>query len=160
MTDFLSGLAARVAAFTPDETAVARHCFRALLAGGAARAATIPEALGLDPARVASALAALRRRGSLAVDEAGAVTVARGLSAPPTPHRLAVSGAVAYACCAVDAIGIPAALFLDARIESRCHECGAPLAVVMRAGAVAQAPPSIVIWAADLDPERSVREYT
>jgi hypothetical protein len=160
MTDFLSGLAARVAALTPEETAVARHCFRALLAGRPAIAATIPESLGLDADRVTGALAALCRRGSLAVDETGTVTVARGLSAPATPHRLAIGDTVVHACCAVDAIGIPAALGADAVVQSRCHACGTELTVVLRGGVVTDMPPSIVIWAADLEPDRSVREHT
>ena len=42
-----------------------------------------------------------------------------------TPHRLMLDGRQLYAFCAVDAVGIPAALQVDAQVESRCHMCGA-----------------------------------
>jgi len=161
MTEFLSGLAARLAALTDDEAAVSRHCFRALLAGRPARLSALAEATGRDAAGVARAVAALSGRGHLGIDEASAtVTVARGLSASPTPHRLRLDARTLHACCAVDAVGIPAALGADAVVESRCEPCGAALTITMRAGAVVAAPPSIVIWAADLDPARSLREHT
>jgi hypothetical protein len=82
------------------------------------------------------------------------------VSAPATPHRLTVGDTVVHACCAVDAVGIPAALAADAVVESHCHGCGTPLTVLFRGGVVTDAPASIVIWAADLEPDRSVREHT
>jgi alkylmercury lyase len=161
LTDFLAGLAARVAALTDDEAAVSRHCFRALLAGHPARLSTLAEATGRDAAGIGRAVDALSGRGHLGIDEAsGTVTVARGLSASPTPHRLRLDTRTLHVCCAVDAVGIPAALGIDAVVESRCRQCGAALALTMRAGAVVAAPPGIVIWAADLDPARSLHEHT
>ncbi len=161
MTDFLTGLAARVAALTDDEAAVSRHCFHALLAGRPARLSALAEAIGRDAADIGRAVEALRGRGHLVIDEAaGTVTVARGLSASPTPHRLHLDARTLHVCCAVDAVGIPAALRTDAVVESRCRQCGAALTLTMRAGAVVAAPPAIVIWAADLDPARSLHEHT
>ena len=161
MTDFLTGLAARVAALTDDEAAVSRHCFRALLAGRPARLSALAAETGRDAAGVGRAVEALRGRGHLGIDEvSGTVTVARGLSAAPTPHRLRLDIRTLHVCCAVDAVGIPAALGTDAVVQSRCRQCGAALTIAMRAGVVVAAPPEIVIWAADLDPAGSLHEHT
>jgi alkylmercury lyase len=77
-----------------------------------------------------------------------------------TPHRLVLSGQPLYAFCAVDAVGIPAALELDARVESRCHGCGMPLLLTLTRGAVTQAPPGTVVWATERDLSRPLHTYT
>jgi alkylmercury lyase len=157
--DFLAGLAARSAAFTTTEAAVTRHCFRALLAGGPAAVTTLPSALGLPREDVDTAVTGLVARGAMVI-ERGAVVVSSGLSHAPTPHRVVLDGAARHVCCAVDAVGIPVALGSSARVDSRCELCGAPVTVTIGAGRIEPAPPSVVIWAADLDPTRSVREHT
>jgi alkylmercury lyase-like protein len=157
--DFLAGLAARAAAFTVADAAVTRHCFRALLAGHPASVAGLASAVGLPDQDVERAVAALAAAGTILID-GDAVTVAGGLSDSPTAHRVVLDGVTRHVCCAVDAIGIPAALGLIAHVESRCALCGAALTVGVDAGHVAAEPKSVVIWAADLDPTRSVREYT
>jgi hypothetical protein len=138
---------------------VTQHCFRALLAGEPAPVADLPSALGRPPLDVDAAVGGLVARGALAVEH-GAVVVASGLSQPATPHRVVLDGAARHVCCAVDAVGIPVALGGVAHIESRCELCRAPVAVTVTAGRVESRPVSVVIWAADLDPTRSVREYT
>ncbi|HUF93516.1 MAG TPA: organomercurial lyase [Candidatus Limnocylindria bacterium] len=160
MAGFLDDLAERARGYTPEEVAVARACFSALLTGAPA---VIPDVLsgldiGVDAGR--RVLAALEEKGVLAIS-AGAITVARGLSRPPTDHRLHVNeGPALYACCAVDAVAIPAALGADARVTSRCHACRAPIMISITGGQLARVAPDVVIWAADADPGRSLREYT
>jgi alkylmercury lyase-like protein len=161
MTDFLSGLAARLTEFTSVESAIARHCFRALLSGRPAAVAALAGAVGHDPALVRAAVDALCRRGHLAVDAAsGTVTVARGLSSTPTPHRLTTTDATVHACCAVDAVAIPAALRAEATVDSRCETCLRPLRIVIRDGAVLDPTASVVVWAADMADGGSILEHT
>lgn len=159
LVDFLAGLAAHAAAFTAAEAAVTRHCFRALLAGEPAAVASLPSSLGVAREDVEAAVAGLVARGAMLI-EGGAVVVASGLSQPPTPHRVVLDGVARHVCCAVDAVGIPAALGRPARVESHCKLCRAPVAVAISGGRVEAEPASVVIWAADLDPTRSVREHT
>ena len=159
MQDFLTGLAERAAAFTPAEAAITRHCFRALLDGRPASVGGLSSALALATEDVERTVCRLTARGAIVVEH-GAVTVASGLSQPPTPHRLRWDDRTRYVCCAVDAVGIPAALGGTARVESRCELCAAPVAVTLRPGHVETQPASVLIWAADLDPARSVREFT
>jgi hypothetical protein len=157
--DFLHALAARGAAYTPAEAAITRHCFRALLAGVPAAVADLEDALALSSADVQKAVAALGAGGALGIEH-GVVNVAGGLSQPPTAHRLVLDGAVRHVCCAVDAVGIPAALGGVARVDSRCEACRASITVTLAGGRPASTPDSVVIWAANVDSGRSVREYT
>jgi alkylmercury lyase-like protein len=54
----------------------------------------------------------------------------------PTPHRVAAGGRVWTGTCAWDALGIPAALHGDGRIDSECACCGEPVALDVVAGAL------------------------
>lgn len=84
----------------------------------------------------------------------------RGLSLVETRDRLTLGGRQLYAWCAVDAVGIPAALGGEARVDSCCHHCGAPLPVALRDGAVAGAPPGMMVWAVERELSRPLRAYT
>jgi alkylmercury lyase len=157
MADFLDGAAEFLATFTKPERAVSRHAFLRLLEGRGAALSEVGGALGLSAEAVAAAVRGLRERGTLLVDdETGTIVGARGLTLRPTRHALAMSGRRFYAFCAIDAIGIPAALGADARVASGCHGCGAPVALTLRV----QAPAGTVIWASERDPARSLREHT
>ena len=56
--------------------------------------------------------------------EGDAITGAAGLSVAPASHRLHMAGHPLYTWCALDAVGIPAALGLDATIESSYADGG------------------------------------
>ena len=160
MAGFLDDLRARANAYTPEETTVARACFNTLLTGSPAGITDVLSRLAAPAEAVTASLAALEQKGVLAIDADG-VTVARGLSRLPTAHRLRVNeGPVVFACCAVDAIGIPAALGDNALVTSRCHACMAPIAITIAGGRLVNPSPAVIIWAADTDHSRSLREYT
>jgi alkylmercury lyase len=160
MAGFLDDLSARARAYTPEETTVARACFNALLTGSPVGIPDLLSRLAAPAEAVTAILAALQQKGVLAIDADG-VTVARGLSRLPTAHRLSMNaGPVIFACCAVDAIGIPAALGGNARVTSRCHACMAPIAIAITGGRLVNPSPAVIIWAADTDHSRSLREYT
>lgn len=52
----------------------------------------------------------------------------------PTVHRVDAGGRAWTGTCAWDALGIPAALHCDGRIESACACCGEPVALEVRDG--------------------------
>ena len=159
MVSFLDGLEAYLATFSDAERAVSRHAFRALLAGRAMPRTDFAAPLALAPNVAAAAIDRHVERGTMLVEDER-VVAARGLSLPRTAHALELDGRRLHAFCAVDAIGIPVALGLDARIQSACHDCRAPLALALARGVLTDAPPGIVIWAVDRDPERSLRGHT
>jgi hypothetical protein len=55
-------------------------------------------------------------------------------SAVERAHRVEAGGRAWFANCAWDALGIPAALHADGRIDSECPDCGEPLELEVRDG--------------------------
>jgi hypothetical protein len=160
MTDFLEEIERFFASFSPEEVAVSRYAFQALLGSEPAKLAELPAALALPSAVVTGAVGRLVERGVVVVDETGRMVGVRGLSLPETDHRLTLAGRHYYAFCAVDAVGIPAALKADARVESRCHHCRMPLTLELKDGVIVGSPEGMVIWAVERDLTRSLRAYT
>ncbi|HUF52964.1 MAG TPA: organomercurial lyase [Dehalococcoidia bacterium] len=83
---------------------------------------------------VDAAIATLLGLGLMTVDEAGRVTGSHGLSLIPSDHRVLFDVGVRFVWCAVDAVGIPAAMRLNAEVESHCFQCGLPVSLTMRNG--------------------------
>ena len=161
MPDFVEGIEQFLQSFSPEELAVTRGVFRRLLDGYSTRLETLAVALGMPPTVVKTAAARLVERGTMALDaETGQLVGARGLSLTKTPHRLALNGPQLYAFCAVDAVGIPAALELDARVESHCRACGASVVLTLTKGVVTEAPSGTVVWATERDLTRPLHTYT
>ena len=161
MTDFLDGIDEFLEGFTPEERAVSQAVFRRILDGETTQRETLAAVLDMAPAVVDATVARLVERGTLARDQAsGNIVGARGLTLAETGHRLTIDGRALHAYCAVDAVGIPVALGRSARVESRCHVCGRPLDLTIERGTVVDAPAGAVIWAAERDLGRSLREYT
>jgi Alkylmercury lyase len=77
---------------------------------------------------------ALLRVGRVEVDDDGVVVGVHGLVARATPHRIEHADGVVHTWCALDAIGIPAALGIDATARTSCPACGAGLAADLRGG--------------------------
>lgn len=55
--------------------------------------------------------------------------------ARPTAHRIEHAGGSVHTWCALDAVGIPAALGIDATAATSCPACGAELTLLLRSGA-------------------------
>ncbi len=160
MADFVEEIERFLASFSPEENAVSRHAFRTLLDGRPVTVTELPAALRLPPAVVEAAVENLTNRGTMVVDSNTARIVGvRGLSLVEASHRFTLEGRQLYAWCAVDAVGIPAALGADARIDSHCHHCRAPLTLELKGGRV-EAPDGLVIWAVERDLTRSLRTHT
>ena len=75
----------------------------------------------------ASALRRLHDAHALVLDEAGAIRMALPFSAVPTGHRVVAGSRSWWANCAWDALAIPAALGIDARIEASWIDTGEPV---------------------------------
>jgi alkylmercury lyase len=82
----------------------------------------------------AAAVEALVQGGRLELDDQGVVVGVHGLTARPTAHRIERPGGTAHTWCALDAIGIPAALALNAVAVTTCPACGAVLRVSLHGG--------------------------
>lgn len=99
-------------------------------------------------------------QGRLTLDERGdAIVAAGGLSLVPSRHRLLLNGRQLYTWCALDAVGFAAGLQADARVESRCAGCGAPIWLEFEAGEVRRAShPELRLSLVAPDLSRSLRD--
>src|SRR5262249_24938634 len=119
--------------------------FDLVRAGRPAGGADLAAALRADPSTMEAAVGALTARGLLERDSHGAVVGVHGLTLWPTRHRLVLDGIALYTWCALDAIGIPAALGIDAEVTTVCGWCAQSLRLLVDDGApIADAPH--VLW--------------
>jgi hypothetical protein len=70
---------------------------------------------------------------------------AHGLTMLPTPHQIRVPAGTRHTWCGFDAVGIPAALGLDATAVTSCTYCGRTIAVELARGEPL-AGSSAVVW--------------
>jgi hypothetical protein len=127
---------------SPDEERALTEVFWGLLRGAPVPVSAV--SLSLDAA--GDVLARLEGKRCLRRRADGAVIAARGLMVQPSSHRLITAQGQVYTQCAVDAIGIPAALGLEGRIEDRCALCGRAVTVMVAPwGEVAARPESAAI---------------
>lgn len=135
-----------VPAGTPSQDRVRRAVLTGLLFRSPVDTAALSVATGLPEAAVEEALAALSEGG--AIHRSGGVVVAAyPLSAVPTGHRLHVGRTTTYACCAIDALGIPFLVDGPVNLASECAECGRAITVRMDGERVlAVAPESPVVF--------------
>lgn len=115
---------------------VRRHVYFSVVANG--RPPTTAEsaaAFGVAEAEVADAYRRLHEAHALVLfPETTQVWMANPFCFAPTPHRVTAAGRSWTGTCAWDALGIPAALHADGRIESSCACCAEPLSLEVREG--------------------------
>src|SRR5258708_2612146 len=85
------------------------------------------------------------RAGRLELDDRGRALGVHGLVMRPTAHRIEHAGGVVHTWCALDAIGIPAALSIEATATTTCATCTAELTVELRNGH-AVGEPAYRLW--------------
>jgi alkylmercury lyase len=74
--------------------------------------------------------------GRLELDDEGRVAGVHGLVARETRHRILLASRAVHTWCAFDAIGIPAALEVDATAETACPTCEQPISLTTEQGVV------------------------
>lgn len=130
----------------PETRAVHRAVLRRLLAGaGPAAGAEIAADAGLAPDAVEAALVRLDTADLVLLTQ-GRVRLAYPLSAVPTAFAVAFEGGrLCHACCAVDALGLPAMTGEAATIRAVCHHCGE--ALILRVGPEGPADShDVMVW--------------
>lgn len=84
--------------------------------------------------------------GRLEVDEAGLLVGVHGLVARTTRHRIDHAAGAVHTWCALDAIGIPAALAIDATAVTSCPTCDIELRVELREGEPVDTEEPLRLW--------------
>ena len=75
------------------------------------------------------------------------IWMAAPFSAIPTPFSVSVDERRYFANCIWDALGIPACLHADARIDTHCPDCAAPLRLEVRDGALEEPGDGVIHFA-------------
>lgn len=104
--------------------------------GVAPTRAELARVTGLAANAVATSMARLAAAHVLVLDDAGELRMAMPFSAVPTAFRVRSDDRAWWANCAWDALGIAAATGRDVDITTDCPDCGAPLALGVRNGAL------------------------
>ena len=128
--------------FEDMDAAVRRHVYGRLAQGASAPSASdTAAALGAGVDEVESAYRRLHDQRALVLHPGTSeIWMAHPFSAVPTDVRVeAADGRRWWANCAWDGLGIPAATGADARVATRCADCGATIELDVRGGAVAPA---------------------
>lgn len=123
-----------LASLSAAAAAVRRAAFTRLRHGDMASVAALAVDTGLTGPAVREALTALVGTGTATLDEDGQVVAVGGLSVVPAAHELMLNGRPFWTWCAFDAIGIPAALGVDALARTRCGHCNTRLEVTVTDG--------------------------
>jgi hypothetical protein len=79
--------------------------------------------------------------------ESSSIWMAAPFSAVPTPFDVTVGELRYYANCIWDALGIPACLHADARIDTSCPDCAEPLRLEVRDGALEEPAEGVIHFA-------------
>ena len=103
---------------------------------------------GRRPEVVRDAVGTLAGGGWLDLDDAGQVVGAAGLSLSIGPHRLVIDETPFRTWCAFDSLGIAAALETDARVETSCGICQAPIDLTLHDGVPERSGPER-LWLAE-----------
>ena len=90
-----------------------------------------------DPVSLAQVIAELVARGRCQLANDGRLIGIHGLTLQSTRHGFLHGAHVHHTWCAFDAVGIPAALGIDAIATTDCPTCGRPLRIELTAGAPA-----------------------
>ncbi len=112
------------------------HVYSSFVQDGIARApGQAAEELGLGVEQVRAAYRRLHEARALVLEADGeAVRMLNPFSVVETSHRVEARGRSWWANCAWDALGIPAALRVDATVEAACPDCGERLELEVRDG--------------------------
>jgi hypothetical protein len=112
------------------------HLYASFVREGRAQApAEAAAALGLAEDDVAAAFRRLHDAHALVLHPGTTrIRMLNPFSAIETPHRVEAAGRTWFANCAWDALGIPAALHDDGRVDSVCPDCDEPLELETRDG--------------------------
>lgn len=122
-----------------------REVFRAFRRNLRVTITSLAATTGLSQRVVRDVVDALVSVGAAELDGKERVIGMHGLTTRSTRHRLVLDGVALHTWCAIDAVGIPAAVEVDAIVRTTCEHCGELAEIEIRGG---RAPEEIgyVLW--------------
>jgi alkylmercury lyase len=140
-----------------DAREVRAAAFRKMIAEGSAVVTDLAPALGMSAERARRGARALVDNGYLVLDGDRVVGVA-GLSTVPTRHRMELPEHSWHTWCAYDAIGIPAAVGVDAVAHTSCPHCDRAVVVSITGGRPPAGSP-LRGWLPDTSGTNLIRQF-
>jgi hypothetical protein len=142
---------------TDRQQALLRAAFRSLLDDGSpAGPQALADEVGADVDDVEADLARLDGLGRIKRGDSGEVLGSFGLTVVDTHHEISVAGARRHTWCALDAVGIIAALDADGWIESTNRSTGRTFRLEFSTGRPAPGSDPCVLFVAEGEPVASV----
>lgn len=133
-----------------------RAAFSLIRSGCIATDQRLADHLGFPIATVEEELSTLEDEGLIVVRDPGGVVGIYGLSLTPTPHALCLDGQALFTWCALDAVGIPSGLAVDATIQAPCAQCRQDLNLSFEVGQVAEvSTDTLCLWVVEPGQGRS-----
>ena len=117
-----------------DDERLRYEIYRTFAETGEAPSSGTLEAWSGGPDASAAALRRLHDAHAVVLDDAGRIRMALPFSAVPTGHRVGAGEQRWWANCAWDALAIPAALGIDARIDAEWLDTGEPVDLAIVGG--------------------------
>jgi hypothetical protein len=143
----------------PDpERPVRRAAFDALCRGEIPTIGDLAHRTHRSNDQVEEALSTLVDEGRAQLD-GSRVVGALGISARPTRHQLALDGVALHTWCALDAIGIPAALRAHGIAHTACPTCGHLIEIGFEQGRPLAAGENAVVWLPEKKCTNVVEEF-
>lgn len=153
----VGGLGQYLNKLSTEEKAIRSTAFHRILDGKRSSIDELAFGTGLTSEQIRNKVSDLVLQGMLVLGKKGAVVGSHGLSLAPTEHCLHINGRELFTWCAVDAVGIPAALNMDALINSECFSCKKPLTIKVSKGEISFASqPDIRVWVIKADLGKSI----
>lgn len=124
-----------------EEKILRLKAFYSILQGKPASSNSLSLETGILEEDVKRYIQGLKKAGVLVLDKSDSIIGSHGLSLVPTNHSLYINNRSLYTWCAADAIGIPAALEMDADILSSCAYCKETVKIHMVKGKIQYSTP-------------------
>ena len=157
----IGGLGQHLNKLTPEEKAIRFAAFYSILDGKPANIRALALQSGIAADQTQPFIRGMADRGILVLDEDETVVGCHGLSIISTKHHLSINDQNLFTWCAADAVGIAAALEIEAKIVSKCFQCNESIEIDMANGQIINSNQNDArIWVVDADLNRSIVECT
>lgn len=153
----IGGLGQHLNKLTYEEKAIRIGAFYTILNGKPASIDALALQSGISADLTRRYIRGMADRGILVMDEDETVVGCHGLSVIPTKHHLSINGKNLFTWCAIDAVGIAAALELEAKIVSKCFQCNEAIEIDMANGEILNCSQKDArIWVVEADLNRPI----
>jgi len=140
-----------------EQKMIRNRAFYSILEARPITSNRLHEITGMPFEQVETIIDDLAHRGMIEIDRERGVVGSHGLSLIETGHRLNINGQNLFTWCAADAVGIPAALNMDALIKSECFSCKEPLTIKVSKGETSfVSQPDLRVWVIKADLGKSI----